>query len=622
MKKAEIIPEAARVKGNLISDWDDLLSHSSFEDFHVSREKSSNINWQGINKKTIRLNSRAEPVLMDIQVGSERIMPDTETSTLAINLTYHERTGGTSYEVEPVPYQPVYIYDDDILIASVASDVEGNVEYEYSSSNSGRHTITVSTPHLNGFDSCSETVEVIVLFVSTMELSPVYTLDLPFGTGKELVATLKDNLNNPVPNKPVVFYEGVRRLGTVTTDNEGNARWTYLESDNRGEPVRIQVVSNPVFYEDEDVTVTGVLTTLDGTPLANKRVYLYHQYQAYYRAYDLTDSNGEFSLVYRVGMFPIPVDFFVVFQSTVEDTVDNEYELLEPNFVSIGEKTVNPREEGTYLVMGTGYTVFFADKLHITGGLFDSGVAISGATIRIYDDLNNLVDTVTTLSDGSFTSDTIIVGSWDKNNKLFRAVYNGGGGYDSCEASFRVVMRRYVSSVDYGEGASPFSLVDGSPFYWSGTPTVAPSVNSDGTLNIGELTNPYYYLPLDSGTDWKAIFNVKLTIGARVYFDYFANGNANRRILRITSPQVAFIEGEGNYIGQDSITTDTNNQFVIIEKIGNQLLFSYPNSNGGITVINTSYSGTTNKRLKITSNTPNDTILMNFTYLDSTGGGG
>ena len=66
MKKIKVNPLQARVKGNIIPDWEELLTKTSFEDFHVSREKISNITWKGRERSCIRLNSHGETVFLTV----------------------------------------------------------------------------------------------------------------------------------------------------------------------------------------------------------------------------------------------------------------------------------------------------------------------------------------------------------------------------------------------------------------------------------------------------------------------------------------------------------------------------------------------------------------------------
>lgn len=247
--------------------------------------------------------------------------------------------------MEAVPYQPVYIYEDNILIATAATDSDGVVEYEYSSIASGEHTITVRSPHLNGFEAASKSITINVIFVTSMEITPWYTYDLPFGAVKELKATLRDNMNNPVPDKPITFSEGYRVLGTVKTDNEGNARINYLESDNRGTPTSITLTQNPQFYDNINSVVEGVLTTIDGTPLADKNVALFHEYNGHLLSFDDTDSNGRFSIMYGSLASDVPLHFYVAYRSRIMDSTNNEYVYYEPTFTPLGEKLIMERPE-------------------------------------------------------------------------------------------------------------------------------------------------------------------------------------------------------------------------------------------------------------------------------------
>lgn len=469
MKKVEIKPENARVKGNLIPDWDDLLSRSNFEDFHVSREKSSNINWQGLNKKTVRLNARAEPVTMSITQENQRILPEEETSIITVELTYKEQTGSETFEIEPVTYQPVYIYDNNELISTGATDADGLMTYEYSSINSGRHEIMFLSPHMNGFDTSSKTVVVYVLFVTSLSIDPWYSYELPFGTVKQLKATLLDNYNNPVPDKPIVFYEGYRSLGTVKTDNEGNARVSYLESDNRGTATKIRLVNNPTFYEEVSSVIRGVLSTVNGTALGNKNVALFHEYSGHMLGFGSTDNNGNFSIVYNPEVIDIPTHFYVAFRSRIENSTDNEYTVYEPTFIELGEKVTSERP--TYLDDITGEIVLRSDEGN-NHWYID----------RSYNNNDNM-------SSATSKAPSIVAGNYDcgVNTNIHQSLPYGENWIIrlTCEITgdTNIIYNNAVDgSLNLRNGNNGFKIYDNTQNYNTGT-SVSPFTDNNVTVN-------------------------------------------------------------------------------------------------------------------------------------------
>ena len=344
MRKNTISPTRARVKGNILSDWDTLLTKTSFEDYHVTREKVEDVVWNNKSRKVLRLNAYAEPVYISTVVTPQdnqgRVILEPEgVATIEGIVTYLEATGG-GYEDESVPYQPLTIYEDDKVIANLTTDEHGNFEYEYTG-NSGEHIITIKSAHANGFNTGTHTIPITVKYVSQLVIDPIYEYELGYGEVKEFVATLLDNDRNPVADKPIVFQEGFRTLGTATTDSRGQARYFYTESSNRGSKTVLTLYHYPSrLYKNIKHRITGKLALVDGTPVTDMEVTLYSLWHSGARKWTNTDGNGEFMLEYTTE-FAYDVPYYIAFKSRVEDTTDNEYEVYEPTWEFLGSIPYN-----------------------------------------------------------------------------------------------------------------------------------------------------------------------------------------------------------------------------------------------------------------------------------------
>ena len=336
MKKIEINPEKARVKGNILVNFEDVLSKTNFEDFHVKHETKSNLKWKNHDRTWIRLNPKAEKLYMTLTAQPTSIEPTDGISTLAIHLYYIN----SQNEQIPVSSQTIYIYDGNNLIGNTVSDENGNATYEFHSEIQGVHKLKVSTLHSNGFDAVSQSLNVIVYVTTTLTLTP-RRLDVGHGEIIELKAELKDNNGKGVYGKSIRFYEGTRYLDIVKTDNKGIAIKRYVESENRGIETVINVTSGtPVLRKNTQTTITGTLKTIDGTPIPNKTVQLFMGYSGYRRVEAQTNSNGVFTIDYTPEVEDTR-EYFLVFMSTVNNQSTNEYRDYEPCLYELGSLPIN-----------------------------------------------------------------------------------------------------------------------------------------------------------------------------------------------------------------------------------------------------------------------------------------
>ena len=295
MREITINPNKARVKGNILANWDEVISKTRWEDYHVSREQLSNLSWNNHNLKAIRLNGKGEVVRLAITADNPSIYPNGSISTLTITTKYSKNNALTA-----LPNHTVYLYDDDTLISTLITDAEGVATFEYSSNVQGTHTITARTPHMNGFEASVARININIIWNVELYLEPksVYV-----GQGEivELKATLLDSQKNPVPDKPIIFNEGVRSLATVTTDENGVATCSYMESQETGIPTEISVTNIPSRFDyGETTTITGTITTADDETPAGEYIRLYcsKDTYAYVLASAKIQTDGSFTFNY------------------------------------------------------------------------------------------------------------------------------------------------------------------------------------------------------------------------------------------------------------------------------------------------------------------------------------
>lgn len=335
MKKITVKPEKARVKGNILSNFGEVLEKTSFEDFHVKHDLMNTFTWKNTEKQIIRLNPKAEKLYMTLTASPTSIEPRTGISTLNIHLYYKNRQN----EDIPVSSQTIYIYDGKNLIGNTVSNSTGDATYEFSSAIQGIHELTIKTLHSNGFDGVSKKINISVYITPTLVLTP-RVLDIEHGSVYTLTALMRDNNGVAVSGKDITFYEGVRKLGTSKTNSKGIATYRYLESDNRGVATVIELYnSNIVLRHNTETEIHGVLRTIDGNPIPNKMVQLFKGNSAYKRTQATTRQNGEFIIKYT------PEDdntynYYLVFMSTIENQQTNEYITYEPCIYDLGELEV------------------------------------------------------------------------------------------------------------------------------------------------------------------------------------------------------------------------------------------------------------------------------------------
>ena len=314
MKKQEINPTKARVKGNILANWEDVLSKTKFEDYHVSRQDLSNITWHNHSLKAIRLNAVAEKVTVTVTSDDASIFPNDETCTITVRVTYKKNNTATA-----LPNHTVYLYDEDELIATMVTDENGRCTYDYGSYEQGTHTITARTPHMNGFEAGTGKTNVNIIYNVDIVLEP-RTLYAGYGEVHQLKATMKTTDGVPVPNKPITFYEGIRTLTTINTDENGEAICNYTESGDIVAQTSIIADTVPDNLNwAQNNTITGHITSATGDLPVGEYVRLMcsKPTYAYVLANGLIQNDGTFTITYKPQVVQGNYEYYLVYRSVL-----------------------------------------------------------------------------------------------------------------------------------------------------------------------------------------------------------------------------------------------------------------------------------------------------------------
>ena len=267
MRKAEIRPTQTRVVGNVLSNFDEIMEENEFENYHILNSINGTMEWQGKTKTVRRLESNEENLILKVAVTKTVINPsgssDTENNYSRITVKCQDE------EENPIGGHTVYIYEKNVLLATLTTATSGTNHgkrsWDYRTDVSGTHTLRITTKKENGFNPATSYKTITVR-------EPVYISILPtmitLEHGEEQLVTVQANNaeGRPIVDKEITLYEGIRELTTETTNDDGIFTYLYSESENRGKHTKITTNSSS-WYRGETSTITGVLSTRDGTPL-------------------------------------------------------------------------------------------------------------------------------------------------------------------------------------------------------------------------------------------------------------------------------------------------------------------------------------------------------------------
>ena len=135
----------------------------------------------------------------------------------------------------------------------------------------------------------------------------------------------------------------------------------------------------------------------------------------------------------------------------------------------------------TYLTLNTDKSVYtIGETVQITGlSTDDEETTLSGKSIKIYVN-NELVDTVTTLNNGTFSKNVTVETS---GNVTIRAVFDGDEDYRSSMANVNITVNKKTSTISFAANKASYDL--GETISLTGT-------LKSGTTNIGSASIEIY----------------------------------------------------------------------------------------------------------------------------------
>lgn len=485
MKQIKVKPLKARVKGNLIPDFSSMENPPKYEDFHVTHQKQQTTTYQGVKKNVVRLSPQGEKLYMNITSDVSTIHPN-DTATVTCVLYY--KSGNNNMYLSG---QTVYVYDNNNLVLTTVSDKEGKVVYELTTNVEGKHNITFRTLYSNGFDPATGSKEIVVYTKTVLTLNPK-----SITIGHDEIVTLSGKLSTNsgigLPSKPIILMEGAERtLATVITDEDGKYTYKYIESSNRGTPTVLTATSIPTLVQNTTNNIVGYLKTEDGTPVPNQKVRLYYGYSAYQKAQATTDNNGKYTLKYKP-TDAVEREYYIVFCSTVQDVENNQYEVYEPSFLSIGK--LRAFKSPLLNITNTSLTTTVNDPLTINVEIrdnADSKVTFNNEKVLAQYSTNNStwvdIQQLTVKNNKCSFS----FSKPDSGTYYLRLTYNGNSDYvGSISSSKKVTINTEqinLSTTLYNNGTC--HVIDNYPI-------ITKVTNSKGTAVSGEIIK--YYLDSES----------------------------------------------------------------------------------------------------------------------------
>lgn len=294
-------------------------------------------------------------------------------------------------------------------------------------------------------------MEIYELIDATQKTLTTLTINVPlnivYSDEFNITGTLIDEDNNPVTSASVNLLVGNTIVETNTTNNQGevsftrtpvhtgnhsfqltyNGDITYKTSRSSiverviGKETSVLTLINPIDQSNHivntSVTISGTLLDNENTGLSNKQVKIY-----------VNNVLVDTVTTLNTGGFSKTVTAETSGNMTIRAVFDGDeeyYSSTEGVTVHVNKKPV------TITFTSNKVSYVLGETITLSGTLKQGITNIGSASIEIYDG-ETLLDTVTTLSDGTF-SKTITAGTVE--SKSFHAVYNGDATYESATSS-------------------------------------------------------------------------------------------------------------------------------------------------------------------------------------------
>jgi|GEM_PF-1274577 len=274
------------------------------------------------------------------------------------------------------PVANAYVYAQGLGYGSSSTDIDGN--YMMSGLTDGIYIITVSPPYGSNFITNSTIIQV--------SQDETVTANIVLQTGGIITGIVTTSNGTPVANA-YVYTQGLGYYGSSSTDIDGNYLLGGLTDGNYIVSVSPPygsnlIINSTIVHVSQDETVnsniilqtggiiTGIVTSWNGTPVAN--AYVYAQGSGY--GSSSTDIYGNYSVVglqagnYVVYAYP-PYGSDLAFNSTnvtVEIGVTSIANIILPimNIIPPSIQSVEIRgevAEGTFLWDAYNFPAFFYD---------------------------------------------------------------------------------------------------------------------------------------------------------------------------------------------------------------------------------------------------------------------
>ena len=187
--------------------------------------------------------THTNPIIDGVWVDS--ILLESDATELSIDESATITATVTDHNDTPISSKAVKFYDGSTLLDTVNTDSTGVATYTFSSSTGGTHTITAVA---DGYTSNS--VELTVGGTTVTLTTSTNTITV--GSSVTLTATVTSD-GSPVASESVKFYDGETLIATETTDNNGQATYTYT-------PASVGTCSLTAVYDTSYVSSTSTVT--------------------------------------------------------------------------------------------------------------------------------------------------------------------------------------------------------------------------------------------------------------------------------------------------------------------------------------------------------------------------
>lgn len=219
MDEFRAYPENVRALGNVMSipaKEEFTLNHSKIEDIEVIEQ--DNIEFQ-----MFRITLQGIQVMLEVSdVFSTNAGEDL---SILVKLTRLDTS-------EPTSFVDIYFFENDELIDSIETDINGEVSFVFNSQIKGTHLIKIVTYNQLEFDGTDKTISVHVYYDTYTSLTA--TPETPDLLEDIVLSAKLDTEDGKILSGEIIeFYNNEELIGTATTDEDGVAKLVY-EGDNDG----------------------------------------------------------------------------------------------------------------------------------------------------------------------------------------------------------------------------------------------------------------------------------------------------------------------------------------------------------------------------------------------------